>query len=203
MKRKKIIVIGCGFGGLQFVKHLKKNMYDVLVIDKVNHHQFQPLFYQVAASQIEPATISFPIRKIFQNRKDVRVRLATVESLNNDKKTIETSIGIFSYDYLVIASGAKTNYFGNKEIEDNSLSLKSTFMAMSIRNKTLLNFERILSEEDNNGLYNIVIVGGGATGVELAGAYAEMKRDVLPKDYPNIRMQNVKVYLLEGSDNTL
>ena len=203
IKRKKIILIGCGFGGLQLVKHLNKNTYDILIIDKVNYHQFQPLFYQVAASQIEPATISFPLRKIFQKRKDVRIRLATVELLNNEEKTIETSIGKFRYDYLIIATGAVTNYFGNSEIEKNSLSLKTTYKAMSIRNKTLLNFEKILYEEDKDGLYNIVIVGGGATGVELAGAYAEMKKEVLPKDYPNILAHNVNVYLLEGSNNTL
>ena len=203
MKKKKIIVIGCGFGGLQFVKNLKKDVYDILIIDKVNYHQFQPLFYQVAASQIEPATIAFPLRKIFQNRKDIRIRLATVESLNDNEKSISTSIGEFSYDYLIIASGAKTNYFGNEEIENNSLSLKSTFKAMTIRNKTLMNFERILYKEDKTGLYNIVIVGGGATGVELAGAFAEMKKEVLPKDYPNILAHNVNVYLLEGSNHTL
>ena len=203
MKRKKIIVIGCGFGGLQFVKNLKKDVYDILIIDKVNYHQFQPLFYQVAASQIEPATISFPLRKIFQNRKDIRIRLATVEGLNYNQKTVATSIGEFSYDYLIVASGAKTNYFGNKEIEANSLSLKSTFKAMSIRNKTLMNFEKILYEKEKDGLCNIVIVGGGATGVELAGAFAEMKKEVLPKDYPNIEVQNVNVYLLEGSNHTL
>lgn len=203
MKKKKIIVIGCGFAGLQFVKNLKKDVYDILIIDKVNYHQFQPLFYQVAASQIEPATIAFPLRKIFQNRKDIRIRLATVESLNDNEKTISTSIGEFSYNYLIIASGAKTNYFGNEEIENNSLSLKSTFKAMTIRNKTLMNFERILYKEDKAGLYNIVIVGGGATGVELAGAFAEMKKEVLPKDYPNILAHNVNVYLLEGSNHTL
>lgn len=203
MKKKKIIVVGCGFGGLQFVKNLKRNNYDILIIDKVNHHQFQPLFYQVAASQIEPATISFPLRKIFQNRKDVRIRLASVDVVKSLDNTIETSIGNFEYDYLVIATGAVTNYFGNTEIENNTLSLKSTYKAMSIRNKTLLNFEKILYEEDKDGLYNIVIVGGGATGVELAGAYAEMKKEVLPKDYPNILAHNVNVYLLEGSNNTL
>ena len=203
MNKKRIIVIGCGFGGLQFVKNLKKDQYDILIIDKINYHQFQPLFYQVAASQIEPATISFPLRKIFQNRKDIRIRLATVTSLNDDEKTINTSIGYFSYDFLVIASGAKTNYFGNNEIEKNSMSLKSTYKAMSIRNKTLMNFEKILYEDNKDGLYNIVIVGGGATGVELAGAYAEMKKDVLPKDYPNILAENVNVYLLEGSHHTL
>lgn len=203
MEKEKIIVIGCGFGGLQFVKNLKRNIYDILIIDKVNHHQFQPLFYQVAASQIEPATISFPLRKIFQKRDDVRIRLATVDSLDNKEKVVKTSIGDFPYDFLIIATGAKTNYFGNKEIEENSLSLKSTYKAMSIRNKTLMNFEKLLYEKDKGGLYNIVIVGGGATGVELAGAYAELKKDILPKDYPNILAHKVNVYLLEGSNHTL
>ena len=203
MEKEKIIVIGCGFGGLQFVKNLKRNIYDILIIDKVNHHQFQPLFYQVATSQIEPATISFPLRKIFQKRDDVRIRLATVDSLDNKEKVVKTSIGDFPYDFLIIATGAKTNYFGNKEIEENSLSLKSTYKAMSIRNKTLMNFEKLLYEKDKGGLYNIVIVGGGATGVELAGAYAELKKDILPKDYPNILAHKVNVYLLEGSNHTL
>ena len=203
MIKKKVIVIGCGFGGLQFIKNLNKDTFDILLIDKVNHHQFQPLFYQVAASQIEPATISFPLRKIFQKRKDVRIRLANVESVNDKRKIVITSIGEFSYDYLIIATGSKTNYFNNKQIEDNSLSLKSTYKAMSIRNKTLMNFEKILYEKDRDGLYNIVIVGGGPTGVELAGAFAEMKKEVLPKDYPNILASKVNVYLLEGSNHTL
>ncbi len=203
MGKERVVVIGCGFGGLQFIKHLKKDTFDILLIDKVNHHQFQPLFYQVAASQIEPATISFPLRKIFQNRKDVTIRLAKVLALNHENKVVVTSIGDFTYDYLVIASGSRTNYFNNHEIEKNSLSLKSTYKAMSIRNKTLLNFEKILYNENKEGLYNIVIVGGGATGVELAGAFAEMKKDVLPKDYPNILANKVNVYLLEGSAHTL
>ena len=203
MIKKKIIVIGCGFGGLQFIKHLKKDIFDILLIDKVNHHQFQPLFYQVAASQIEPATISFPLRKIFQNRKDVRIRITNVEALNEKKKVIETSIGEFSYDYLVIATGSKTNYFNNDQIEENALSLKSTFKAMTIRNKTLMNFEKILYEKNRAGLYNIVIVGAGPTGVELAGAFAEMKKEVIPKDYPNIIPSKINVYLLEGSNHTL
>lgn len=203
MEKKKIIVVGCGFAGLQFIKNLKKDTYDILLFDKVNHHQFQPLFYQVAASQIEPATISFPLRRIFTKRKDVRIRLASVEKVNHQQKTIETSIGQFSYDCLVIASGAQTNYFDNQEIEDNSLSLKSTYKAMNIRNKTLMNFEKILYKPNRDGLYNIVVVGGGATGVELAGAFAEMKKEVLPKDYPNILADKVNVYLLEGSNHTL
>lgn len=200
---KKIVVVGCGFGGLQFVNHLKKGQFDIMVIDKINHHQFPPLFYQVAASQIEPATISFPIRKIFQKRRDVRIRLAQVLAVNDAAKYVDTTIGRFNYDYLVIATGSRTNFYGNSEIEANTMGLKSTYQAMNVRNSTLMNFEKILYSEDKEALNNIVIVGGGATGVELAGAFAEMIREVLPKDYPNIDSSRVHVYLLEGGEHTL
>lgn len=201
--KKKIVVVGCGFGGLQFVNHLKKDQFDIIVLDKVNHHQFPPLFYQVAASQIEPSTVSFPIRKIFQKRRDVRIRLATVLSVNKDENYIDTSIGKFNYDYLVISTGTSTNFYGNKGIEDNVLGLKSTYQSINVRNEILHNFEELLYAKDKEGLYNIVIVGGGATGVELAGAFAEMTRVILPKDYPNINKEKVNVYLLEGGENTL
>lgn len=200
---KKIVVIGCGFGGLQFVNHLKKGMFDIIVIDKINHHQFPPLFYQVAASQIEPSTVSFPIRKIFQKRRDVRIRLAQVLSVNGDDKYVETTVGRFHYDYLVIATGTRTNFYGNAQVEKNSLVLKSTYQAINVRNAILSNFEKLLYAEKKDGLYNIVIVGGGATGVELAGAFAEMTREILPKDYPNIDSGKVNVYLLEGGSHTL
>src|SRR5690554_1078954 len=201
--KKKIVVAGCGFGGLQFVNHLKKNMYDIIVFDKVNHHQFPPLFYQVAASQIEPSTVSFPIRKIFQNRRDVRIRMASVISVNDAEKYIETSIGRFSYDYLVISTGTSTNFYGNKQVEENALGLKSTYQSINVRNEILHNFEELLYVDNKEGHYNIVIVGGGATGVELAGAFAEMTKEILPKDYPNIKKDKVNVYLLEGGKNTL
>ncbi len=174
-----------------------------MVIDKINHHQFPPLFYQVAASQIEPATISFPIRKIFQKRRDVRIRLAQVLAVNDTAKYVDTTIGRFDYDYLVIATGSRTNFYGNSEIEANTMGLKSTYQAMNVRNSTLMNFEKILYTQDKEALNNIVIVGGGATGVELAGAFAEMIREVLPKDYPNIDSSRVHVYLLEGGEHTL
>ena len=114
---KKIVVVGCGFGGVQLVNHLPRGVYDIMVIDKINHHQFPPLFYQVAASQIEPATISFPIRKIFQKRRDVRIRLAEVLAVDEANKVVQTDIGPFAYDYLVIATGTRTNFFGNAETE--------------------------------------------------------------------------------------
>ena len=201
--KKKIVVVGCGFGGLQFVNHLPKGMFDIMVIDKINHHQFPPLFYQVAASQIEPATISFPIRKLFQKRRDVRIRLAQVLAVNAAEKVVETSIGPFAYDYLVIATGTRTNFYGNAETERNALGLKSTYQSINVRNFILNNFEKLLYTTEKEPLYNIVIVGGGATGVELAGAFAEMTREVLPKDYPNIDSSRVHVYLLEGSEHTL
>lgn len=185
------------------MNHLKKGQFDIMVIDKINHHQFPPLFYQVAASQIEPATISFPIRKIFQKRRDVRIRLAQVLAVNDAAKYVDTTIGRFNYDYLVIATGSRTNFYGNSEIEANTMGLKSTYQAMNVRNSTLMNFEKILYSEDKEALNNIVIVGGGATGVELAGAFAEMIREVLPKDYPNIDSSRVHVYLLEGGEHTL
>ena len=155
--KKKIVVAGCGFGGLQFVNHLEKNKYDIIIIDKVNHHQFPPLFYQVAASQIEPSTVSFPIRKIFQKRSDVRIRLATVVSVNDAEKYIDTSIGKFSYDYLVISTGTRTNFYGNNKVEENALGLKSTYQSINVRNEILHNFEELLYAENKEGLYNIVI----------------------------------------------
>ena len=172
-------------------------------MDKVNHHQFPPLFYQVAASQIEPSTVSFPIRKIFQKRKDVRIRLASVLSVNKEQNYIDTTIGRFNYDYLVISTGTSTNFYGNSRGEKNVRGLKSTYQSINVRNEILDNFEELLYAENKVGLYNIVIVGGGATGVELAGAFAEMTREILPKDYPNINKQKVNVYLLEGGNNTL
>ncbi len=174
-----------------------------MVIDKINHHQFPPLFYQVAASQIEPATISFPIRKIFQKRRDVRIRLAQVLSVNDAEKYVDTTIGQFHYDYLVIATGTRTNFYGNVQTEKHALGLKSTYQSINVRNFILHNFEKLLYTDEKEGLYNIVIVGGGATGVELAGAFAEMTKEVLPKDYPNIDSSKVHVYLLEGGEHTL
>jgi NADH:ubiquinone reductase (H+-translocating) len=203
--KKKIIVIGGGFAGLQFIRNLKRDRFEILLIDKVNHHQFQPLFYQVATSQIEPSTISFPLRKIFQNRTDVSIRLAKVQSVNIEENSIQTNAGPFEYDYLVIASGCKTNYFGNKGIKKNVYSLKTTYQAITIRNSILENFEKILNENtgETEGLYNIVIVGGGPTGVELSGAFAEIKKYILPKDFPRIDFSKLRVILLEGAQNTL
>ena len=202
---KKIIVIGGGFAGLRFIKNLKRGLFEVLLIDRLNHHQFQPLFYQVATSQIEPSSISFPLRKIFQKRKDVSVRLAEVSSVDPETGTIHTTAGDLNYDYLVIATGGKTNFFGNESIMNNALSLKTTYEAIKIRNIVLENFENIFNagEDADDGMFNIVIVGAGPTGVELAGAFAEIKRDILPKDFPGIDHSRLKIILLEGGSHTL
>lgn len=203
--KKKIIVVGGGFAGLQFLLRLPKNEFDILLIDKLNHHQFQPLFYQVATSQIEPSSISFPLRRIFYKRADIRIRLAKVLSVEGKENILHTSIGDFPYDYLVIATGCKTNFFGNKEIQKNVFTLKTTHQAIDIRNSILSNFEKLIQAEDEEceALRNIVIVGGGATGVELAGAFAEIKNDILPGDYPRIDFSHLRIFLVEGSQHTL
>ncbi len=203
--KKKIIVIGGGFAGIQLVRGLDKDIFDVLLIDKINHHQFQPLFYQVATSQIEPSSISFPLRNIFKNRNNVHIRLAEVLSIETAKNKLVTTIGDFEYDYLVIAIGCKTNFFGNNEIRNHSLTLKSTYDAITIRNHILQTFENIISakEDEKESLLNLVIVGAGPTGVELAGAFAEIKKNVLPKDYHGIDFSKFKIILVEGSKDTL
>jgi NADH:ubiquinone reductase (H+-translocating) len=204
-KRKKIIVVGGGFAGIQFVRRLDENLFDVILIDKINHHQFQPLFYQVATSQIEPANISFPFRYIFRNKKHIRIRLAEVSRILPGENKISTNIGDFDYDFLVIAVGCQTNFFGNNEICNHSFTLKTTYDAIKIRNHILKIFEKIISldEAERTAYLNLVIVGAGATGVELAGAFAEIKKNVLPKDYPRIDFTKFQIYLVEGSKYTL
>ncbi len=203
--KKNIVVIGGGFAGLQFIRNLDMNDFNVFLFDKLNHHQFQPLFYQVATAQLEPSSISFPFRKIFQHKKNVQIRMAEVVKIDTDSNTVISTIGSFQYDYLVIASGCKTNFFGNNEIKKNALTLKTTYDAITIRNHILLNFEEIISapETEKESLLNIVIVGAGPTGVELAGAFAEIKKNILPKDYPTIDFSKLNVILIEGSKHTL
>lgn len=198
-------MVGGGFAGIQLIKNLDEKLFDILLIDKINHHQFQPLFYQVAASQLEPASISFPLRNIFKYKKNLQIRLAQLLSINNSANTIETSIGVFHYDFLVLAVGCTTNFFGNETIKQFSFTLKTTNDAIEIRNHILQTFEDIISaeEKDKAALLNLTIVGAGPTGVELAGAFAEIKKDILPKDYPGINFAQFNINLIEGSKDTL
>ncbi len=204
-RKKKVVLVGGGFAGLHVAKILNRSDFDVLLIDKQNHHQFQPLYYQVASARLEPSNISFPFRKIFQKSKNIQIRLGEVTKIVASSNTIITTCGNFGYDYLIIATGCKTNFFGNKEIEKHALSMKTTEEAIEIRNNILLGFEKFISSTDGEreALLNIVLVGAGPTGVELAGAFSEMKIYILPRDYPHTDFSKLKVTLLEGSKHTL
>jgi len=202
----RIVVIGAGFAGLRLVRSLVKRNYQVILIDRNNYHQFQPLYYQVATSGLEPSSIAFPLRKLFQGIPDFHFRMAELERVNAENKEIHTSIGVLGYDILVLALGATTNYFGNKEIEANSLAMKSVSQAILIRNILLENYEEALNlpvEADQEKIMNIVVVGGGPTGVELAGSIADMKKFVFPSDYPELDFTRMKIFILEAADRLL
>jgi NADH:ubiquinone reductase (H+-translocating) len=203
----KLIIIGGGFGGLRLARQLNNRAgFDITLIDRFNYHQFQPLFYQVATAGLDASNISFPLRKVFHKSKNVKIRLAEVQQVDTTAKKVTTSIGMFEYDVLVIATGADTNFFGNEGIAGNAFPMKSTVEALQLRNRLLQNFEDALtanSEAALQQLMNIVVVGGGPTGVELSGAIADMKRFQLPKDFPELDFSRMKIYLLEGTGKTL
>ena len=203
--REKIVIIGGGFAGLQLAKSLNNKRKKVMVIDKVNHHMFQPLFYQVACGRIEPSNISFPFRKIFQRSRNVQFRLTEVQSIVPEQNKIITEEAEFTYDKLVIASGCKTNFFGNAKMEHLTFGMKNTQEAIAIRNHVLLTFEKLIIERkrSDDGNWNIVIVGSGPTGVELAGAFAEMKKDILPRDYPHMNFDDLKIILISSTEMPL
>ena len=203
----KLIIIGGGFGGLRLARKLNnKPGFDITLIDKFNYHQFQPLFYQVATAGLDASNISFPLRKVFQKSKNVRFRMAEVLKISTTERKVMTDAGEFEFDALVIATGADTNFFGNPNLVDNAFPMKSTVEALQLRHRLLHNFEDALTAKDASTLQklmNIVVVGGGPTGVELSGAIADMKRFVLPKDYPELDFSRMKIYLLEGTAKTL
>lgn len=205
--REKIIIVGGGFAGLQLAKKLNNKNKKIIIIDKVNHHMFQPLFYQVACGRIEPSNISFPFRKIFQNSKNIRYRMTEVLKIIPEENKIITSTDEteFSYDKLIIATGCKTNFFGNETMEKLTFGMKNTQEAIAIRNHVLLTFEKLIMERkrSDDGNWNIVIVGSGPTGVELAGAFAEMKKDILPRDYPHMNFDDLKVILVSSTEKPL
>lgn len=204
--KKRIVIVGVGFAGLKFLKKINLEKFQIVVIDKTNFHKFQPLLYQVATAGLNPSEISFPVRKILRNEKDVHFRIAEITEIHADKKEISTNIGRLEYDYLVLSIGATTNYFGQKNIEEYALAMKTVPDAILIRNTILEHFELALletKEEKINEYLNIILVGGGPTGVELAGALANMKKYIFPKDYPDLDLKKMRIIIYEGSENVL
>ena len=205
-EQRRVVVVGGGLGGLKMVSSLRDTDYQVVLVDKNNYNQFPPLIYQVASAGLEPSNISFPFRRLFQGWKNFFFRMAEVEHIDTEEKAIRTSIGTIHYDDLVLAAGATTNFFGNKNIEASALPMKSVSEAMRLRNTILQNLERAETEDNEarrQALMNIAIVGGGPSGVEIAGALAEMKRTILPRDYPDLDTSCMRIYLINAAPRLL
>lgn len=204
--QRRIVIIGGGFAGISLAKKLKHLDLQLVLIDRHNYHTFQPLLYQVSTSGLEPDSIAYPIRKVLKGLKNFYFRLATVEQIDPEKQTILTDIGNLSYDYLVIATGTKTNFFGNVDIAKYAMPMKSVPQALNIRSLMLQNFEDADDCEDlekRKALLNFCIIGAGPTGVELAGAFAELKRNVFPKDYRHLNVDEMEIHLFEGAEQVL
>ncbi|MDO6597732.1 NAD(P)/FAD-dependent oxidoreductase [Oceanihabitans sp. 2_MG-2023] len=205
-KVPRIVIVGGGFAGVKLAKSLKNKKVQVVLIDKHNYHAFQPLLYQVSSAGLEPDSIAYPLRKIIKKHKNAFFRLAEVKQIFPESKSIKTDIGDLNYDYLVIATGTKTNYFGNSDIEKNSMAMKTIPQALDIRSLMLQNLEKAAisnSIKERKAYLNFVIVGGGPTGVELAGAIAELKNNILPRDYRDLNSSDMYIHLLEGNDRLL
>ncbi|HTL81888.1 MAG TPA: NAD(P)/FAD-dependent oxidoreductase [Bacteroidia bacterium] len=202
---KRVIIIGGGFAGIELAKHLKDS-FQVVMIDRNNYHTFQPLLYQVATAGIEPDSIVFPLRKVFAGYEHFHFRMAEAEELFPEKNILKTNIGEIKYDHLIIASGSDTSYFGMEELRKKSMPMKSVREALDLRSCILENFEMAVTvhdEKEREALMTYVICGGGPTGVELAGALAELKRHVLPKDYPELDLKKMKIHLIDSGDRLL
>ncbi len=202
----RVVIVGGGFAGVALAKKLSKQDLQVVLLDKNNYHTFQPLLYQVSTGGLEPDSIAYPIRKILKDFPNFHFRLANVEEIDTEKNKVITNIGKLKFDYLVMASGSTTNYFGNKDIEKYSMAMKTIPQSLNLRSLILENFEDALLTSDlkeRHALMNFVIVGGGPTGVELAGALAEIKRGILPKDYPDLDTRRVQIHVIQSGNRIL
>jgi NADH dehydrogenase len=203
---RRVVIVGAGFAGLALAKKLSKKQFQVVLLDKHNYHTFQPLLYQVATAGLEPDSIAYPVRKVFSHRSNLFFRMTEVHSIDPLKKQVYTSIGELEFDELIIATGSKTNYFGNSKIEKFSMPMKTVPEALDLRSLILQNFEASLLTQDlkeRERLMNYAIVGGGPTGVELAGALAELKKHVLPNDYPDLDIRRMSIHLIQADDRLL
>ena len=204
--RKRVLIVGSGFGGIEIGRRLDSRKYEVLVLDRQNYLTFQPLLYQVATGGLEPDSVAYPLRKIFRRKMNVTFRVAEVDKVEPAINSVHTTIGILPYDILVLATGSKTNHFGMKEIQENSLSLKSVTDALDMRSFILQNFEAALLSrdvEEKKSLMNFIVAGAGPTGVEIAGALAELRNHVLPNDYPELDLSLMNITLVDASDKVL
>ncbi|MGY0392808.1 NAD(P)/FAD-dependent oxidoreductase [Bizionia sp. KMM 8389] len=205
-KFPRLVVVGGGFAGVNLVKALKNKPIQVVLIDKRNYHTFQPLLYQVSSSGLEPDSIAYPLRKIIKKCDNIFFRLAEVFTIDSETQVVETSIGDLAFDYLVLATGTKTNYFGNNEVEKYAMPMKSVPQALNIRSLILQNLENAAiakTVKSRQAFLNFIIVGGGPTGVELAGAIAELKNNIVPRDYHDLSVSDIQIHLLEGGDRLL
>jgi NADH:ubiquinone reductase (H+-translocating) len=203
---KRVVIVGGGFAGLELAKHLKDEEVEVILIDRHNYHTFQPLLYQVATGALEAETIAFPIRRMFQHHKNLNFRLADVLKINPEKNSIDTSIGEIPYNYLVLATGATTNFFGDKTLEHFTMGMKSVPEALNLRSMILQSLETAVTEKDaveKEELMTFVIVGGGPTGTELAGALAEFRNHILTDDYPTLNPKDMRVFIVESKPRVL
>ncbi|NJB34991.1 NAD(P)/FAD-dependent oxidoreductase [Croceivirga sp. JEA036] len=202
----RVVIIGGGFAGIALAKKLSKQEFQVVLLDKHNYHTFQPLLYQVSTGGLEPDSIAYPIRKVLQGYPNFYFRLAEVLNINTERNIIDTNIGPLKFDKLVVATGTETNFFGNEELARNSMSMKTIPQSLNLRSLILENFEQALLTDDlheREALMNFVIVGGGPTGVELAGALAEIKKGILPKDYPDLDTRRAQINLVQSGDRLL